>query len=46
MPSSSAGGQSWILLGGQRYPRVRSYSMNFQIGDYLYWDSDATGSFD
>src|SRR5712692_3872470 len=32
--------KSWIMLGGQRYPRVRSYSMNFQIGDYLYWDSD------
>jgi len=27
--------KSWILLGGQRYPRVRSYTMNYQIGDYL-----------
>jgi prepilin-type processing-associated H-X9-DG protein len=30
--------KSWILLGGQRYPRVRSYSMNFEIGDYVYGD--------
>ena len=27
--------KSWILLGGQRYQRVRSYAMNYQIGDYL-----------
>src|SRR5713226_5332267 len=27
--------KSWIMLGGQRYPRVRSYSMNFQVGRYL-----------
>ena len=27
--------RSWILLGGQRHPRVRSYSMNQQMGDYL-----------
>ncbi len=27
--------KSWILLGGQRYPRVRSYSMNEQVGDYV-----------
>ncbi len=27
--------KSWIQLGGQRYPRVRSYAMNEQVGDYL-----------
>jgi prepilin-type N-terminal cleavage/methylation domain-containing protein/prepilin-type processing-associated H-X9-DG protein len=27
--------KSWILLGGERHPRVRSYTMNYQIGDYL-----------
>src|SRR5437899_50909 len=26
--------KSWIQLGGQRYPRVRSYAMNQQVGDY------------
>ena len=26
--------QSWIELGGQRYPRVRSYAMNQWMGDY------------
>jgi prepilin-type processing-associated H-X9-DG protein len=28
--------KSWILLGGQRLSRVRCYSMNFEIGAYLY----------
>ena len=27
--------KSWIQLGGQRYPRVRSYAMNEQVGDYV-----------
>src|SRR5216683_625211 len=27
--------KSWILLGGQRHPRVRSYSMNLLMGDYV-----------
>jgi len=26
--------QSWIELGGQRYPRVRSYAMNEWMGNY------------
>jgi prepilin-type N-terminal cleavage/methylation domain-containing protein len=34
--------KSWILLGGQRYPRVRSYAMNYLVGDYLYFDSNYT----
>ncbi len=29
------GDKSTILLGGQRYPRVRSYAMNLQMGDWL-----------
>jgi prepilin-type processing-associated H-X9-DG protein len=36
--------KSWIVLGGQRMPRVRSYSMNFEIGDYVY-DDAATVSY-
>src|SRR5258708_27460284 len=27
--------KSWILLGGQRWPRVRSYTMNYQVGGYI-----------
>ncbi len=29
------GDKSWIQLGGQRYPRARSYAMNQQVGDYV-----------
>jgi prepilin-type N-terminal cleavage/methylation domain-containing protein/prepilin-type processing-associated H-X9-DG protein len=29
------GDKSTILLGGRRYPRVRSYAMNLQMGDWL-----------
>jgi len=28
--------KSWIRIGGQRLPRVRSYSMNGQMGDRFY----------
>ena len=30
--------KSWILLGGVRYPRVRSYSMNDHMGSLLIGD--------
>ncbi len=35
--------KSWILLGGQRYPRVRSYAMNEQVGEYV--DKGAQNTF-
>ncbi len=35
--------KSWIFLGGQRYPRVRSYAMNQQVGDYM--DKGAPNTF-
>jgi prepilin-type N-terminal cleavage/methylation domain-containing protein/prepilin-type processing-associated H-X9-DG protein len=35
--------KSWILLGGQRLPRVRSYAMNWQLGDYAGLGTLASG---